>query len=579
MADQVSNLSRFMAGAAGQFEIQALAKADAWSGPNRGEFQKILAAYDRRFTKAPDNRPFNNFQTKAIRNSNPSEKAVIERPETTAAAEKAEEPELREETGSSRGAGKVSSDETKNSATQPAHDEAREAQSAAKQGVAETSGDSEPATPKTAGDSDPAASATGAPPELAAAIPDESATTLDSVIPAVTDAGDPSVDDALDDPDSQPAIGMNPADTAQTALLMSLVNGVLPAASEIKAVSESAAAAAGVDGAATVQTLELVAAMTAETAGQTDPTAKSADKPAQAKTSAPGAQSTLASVLEELGIVSDRTGKNVATPGGEDGKPSRLFAATPAVQSGETGVSGGEMINSGANPDQGKPGIFDLSKVAKEHAPSGLAQPFIEDGGENKPLNLTVIQSQLAFGEGDKGATGIQFISAPLQKQPAESGMAREVAAKGTPVVNKNEVMAQIIDHAKVMVSNGHSEMEVNLKPDHLGKLQLKIAVENQTITAKFTAESQQVKQILESNMDDLRRHLQETGIQVDSLMVSVGNSSSGNEQFARGSFSQDFRNGSGTFGYTQPAKQDEVESSREETRRPVRDTVIDLIA
>ncbi|HEX7715449.1 MAG TPA: flagellar hook-length control protein FliK, partial [Bacillota bacterium] len=99
------------------------------------------------------------------------------------------------------------------------------------------------------------------------------------------------------------------------------------------------------------------------------------------------------------------------------------------------------------------------------------------------------------------------------------------------------------------------------------------------TVTAKFTAESQQVKQILESNMDDLRRHLQENGIQVDSLMVSVGNSGTGNEQFARGSYNQDFRNDSGNFGYSQPADQDEVESGREETRRPVRDTVIDLIA
>ena len=316
--------------------------------------------------------------------------------------------------------------------------------------------------------------------------------------------------------------------------------------------------------------------MTSESAGRPDGTGKTAET----KLSAPGAQSTLAAVLEESGITSDQTVKTATPQGSKDVKLSQLFAAKSGDGSGETGVSGQGLTNSNLNPDQGDSGIrFDLSDVAKGHTPTGLVQPFTESGGESKPLNLTVIQSQLAVGEGDKEATSIQLMSAPLKQQPVESGMTQEVSGKGAPVVNKNEVMAQIIDHAKVMVANGHSEMEVNLKPDHLGKLQLKIAVENQTVTAKFTAESQQVKQILESNMDDLRRHLQENGIQVDSLMVSVGNSGTGNEQFARGSYNQDFRNDSGNFGYSQPADQDEVESGREETRRPVRDTVIDLIA
>jgi flagellar hook-length control protein FliK len=92
-----------------------------------------------------------------------------------------------------------------------------------------------------------------------------------------------------------------------------------------------------------------------------------------------------------------------------------------------------------------------------------------------------------------------------------------------TPVVGKNEVFAQIVDQARIMVHQGQSELEMNLKPEHLGKLKLKIAVEHQVVTAQFTVESEQVKQIIETNLVQLRKLLQDAGTQVQNLTVSVG--------------------------------------------------------
>jgi flagellar hook-length control protein FliK len=56
-----------------------------------------------------------------------------------------------------------------------------------------------------------------------------------------------------------------------------------------------------------------------------------------------------------------------------------------------------------------------------------------------------------------------------------------------------------------------------------LGKIQLKITMENHLISAKFVAESEHVKALIETNFTDLKQMLSQNGVQVDQLMVSVG--------------------------------------------------------
>lgn len=94
-------------------------------------------------------------------------------------------------------------------------------------------------------------------------------------------------------------------------------------------------------------------------------------------------------------------------------------------------------------------------------------------------------------------------------------------------IVQKNEILSQVIDKAKVILTGDKSEMVVDLKPDSLGRLSLKIVTERGMVMAKFTAESQQVKEILESNMQLLKDSLEKQGMLVQGFSVSVGDHSS----------------------------------------------------
>lgn len=125
------------------------------------------------------------------------------------------------------------------------------------------------------------------------------------------------------------------------------------------------------------------------------------------------------------------------------------------------------------------------------------------------------------------------------QDQPAVNNKAEKIynqtAAKPAPV-SKTEIIQQIVKKAEVVLTDTHSEMRMQLEPENLGKLTLKLAVEKGIVTAKFIAESHQVKQIIESSFNELRDMLQEKGLAVQNFSVSVGQE---NKEFGSSSFQQ----------------------------------------
>ncbi|HHU90007.1 MAG TPA: flagellar hook-length control protein FliK [Clostridiaceae bacterium] len=116
-----------------------------------------------------------------------------------------------------------------------------------------------------------------------------------------------------------------------------------------------------------------------------------------------------------------------------------------------------------------------------------------------------------------------------IQNQIPEGSLSQPISIEKTqlPLSQKplaNTVTNQVMMKVKLMAGENKQEMEIHLKPDSLGRLSLKIIHERGEILAKITTENQQVKEILESNMQMLKDALEESGFNVQSLSVSVGN-------------------------------------------------------
>lgn len=92
-----------------------------------------------------------------------------------------------------------------------------------------------------------------------------------------------------------------------------------------------------------------------------------------------------------------------------------------------------------------------------------------------------------------------------------------------TTSVNVSEILQQIAEFVKVNVSQDTTSLEMQLNPENLGKLYLHISSNREGgITAQFTAQSEVVKEALETQLVELKQTLNQQGVKVDAIEVSV---------------------------------------------------------
>ncbi|MEW6096130.1 MAG: flagellar hook-length control protein FliK, partial [bacterium] len=86
------------------------------------------------------------------------------------------------------------------------------------------------------------------------------------------------------------------------------------------------------------------------------------------------------------------------------------------------------------------------------------------------------------------------------------------------------EVLYELIEEAYLHLKKDSSEIHVRLKPEYLGKLELRVIQQNEKITAKFIVENFGLKELIESELDSLKEALLEKGLDLESIEVYVGN-------------------------------------------------------
>ncbi len=92
--------------------------------------------------------------------------------------------------------------------------------------------------------------------------------------------------------------------------------------------------------------------------------------------------------------------------------------------------------------------------------------------------------------------------------------------------VTAKDVFDQIVTGMKVQVTESKSNVLLQLNPQHLGKIGVNLMNDNGVVTGHFVAESEAVKEVIEANLSSLKNQLQNQGIDVSEIKVTVGNAS-----------------------------------------------------
>lgn len=88
--------------------------------------------------------------------------------------------------------------------------------------------------------------------------------------------------------------------------------------------------------------------------------------------------------------------------------------------------------------------------------------------------------------------------------------------------VNQAEIINQLIDSIRVNVTADTSTMELQLTPESLGKINLTVVAKEGNITASITAQNDTVKAVIESQIIQLKEALNNQGLKVTEVEVTV---------------------------------------------------------
>jgi flagellar hook-length control protein FliK len=109
----------------------------------------------------------------------------------------------------------------------------------------------------------------------------------------------------------------------------------------------------------------------------------------------------------------------------------------------------------------------------------------------------------------------------------------------------KQEAIQTIVNHAQLLAQKGGGEMQMTLKPDQLGEIQLKVALEGNRVDVQMVTERSDVKKLIEQGVQELRSGLAQHQLSMDKLDVSVSDKNTGSFKHGQPDFTaaRDFAN------------------------------------
>lgn len=154
------------------------------------------------------------------------------------------------------------------------------------------------------------------------------------------------------------------------------------------------------------------------------------------------------------------------------------------------------------------------SEGIKENAVGSILTEETKEGNSSSQQDTT----EKELGAEDHFQTFIDN----LVKSTGETKL--DIAGNVVQVTELREIANQIIERIKVSITPDQTSMELQLNPENLGKVNLNVQSKNGVMTAQFVVQNEVTKEAIESQMHILRESLNEQGIKVEAIEVTVSN-------------------------------------------------------
>jgi len=150
-----------------------------------------------------------------------------------------------------------------------------------------------------------------------------------------------------------------------------------------------------------------------------------------------------------------------------------------------------------------------------------------QDGGEqqlagNKEEVIAKQPDTLELGDTVEKDFHQYVLGQGKQENVVNNNLENVVSMNEKPTVDVESIVKQIQNQIKVTANMDTTKLEFQLNPEHLGKLSIQIASKEGTVTAQIAAQNLAVKEVLESQIVQLRENMNNQGLKVDAVEVTV---------------------------------------------------------
>lgn len=159
------------------------------------------------------------------------------------------------------------------------------------------------------------------------------------------------------------------------------------------------------------------------------------------------------------------------------------------------------------------------------------SESSFDQQSEQKGFSSELTGAELSS-EADAGSFESFGLNGAAGSQPAPaSGLTRgaAVAAPATMMAaapssqDEAENVQELIKQAQIVLKRGGGEMKLEMKPEGLGQVHLRVAVENGQVNVQMLTENDAAKKLIEKGLHELKASLSAQQLQVDNLKVDIG--------------------------------------------------------
>jgi flagellar hook-length control protein FliK len=140
--------------------------------------------------------------------------------------------------------------------------------------------------------------------------------------------------------------------------------------------------------------------------------------------------------------------------------------------------------------------------------------------GQSEDFNLAEGEEDMSSELLDKDILG-QLSEAPIDKNTNIQKLVENIVNAANPEV-KAQNMQKITEQAQVLIQKGGGEMKVQLSPEGMGDVLLKVKVQDGQVGIQMTTDNHHAKKLIESSISDLKVTLADHKLNLETIKVDV---------------------------------------------------------